>query len=80
MGLQVDVPGVRRRGEVIHGARVLGVAHVDDAEAFGEHVANIGVAAMHHDLHAVGSAALVAMAEDAHVARIVGLRQLGIHR
>src|SRR5438067_11149237 len=29
MGLQVDIPGVRWRGEVIHGARALGVAHVN---------------------------------------------------
>ena len=43
-------------------------------------MADVGVAAMHHDLHAVGPAALVAMGEDAHVARVIGFRQLRIHQ
>ena len=38
---------------------------------------DIGEAAMHHDLHAVGPAALVGVTDDAHVARVVRLRQLG---
>src|SRR5215467_392550 len=59
--------------------QVPGGADIDHAETLGEHVADIGVAAMHDDLHAVGPAALVAMADDAHVARVVGLRQVG-HR
>ena len=43
-------------------------------EALGEDVADVGVAAMHHDLHAVGAAALVAVADEAHVAGgVVGL-------
>ena len=79
MGLQMDVPGPRRRGQVVHRARALGVAYIDHAEALGEHVADIGIAAMHHDLHAVGPAALVGMADDAHVARVIGLRQVA-HR
>ena len=79
MGLQMDVPGPRRRGQVVHRARALGVAYIDHAETLGEHVADIGVAAMHHDLHAVGPAALVGMADDAHVARVIGFRQVG-HR
>src|ERR1700757_4053884 len=62
-----------------HRARALGVAYIDNAEALGEHVADIGIAAMHHELHAVGPAALVAMADDAHVARVIGFRQLA-HR
>ena len=80
MGLQMDVPGPRRRGQVVHRARALGVAYIDHAETLGEHVADIGVAAMHHDLHAVGPAALVAMADNAHVVRVVGLWQIGAHR
>jgi hypothetical protein len=43
-------------------------------------VTDIGVAAMHHDLHAVGPAALIAMRDDAHVVRIIWLRQVGTHR
>ena len=40
-------------------------------------MADIGVAAMHHDLHAVAAAALVAMADEAHVAgRVVGLGKI----
>ena len=77
MGLQVDIPGAGRRGEIIDRARTLGIAHVEHAKAFGEHVADIGVAAMHHDLHAVGPAALVAIGDDAHVACMIGLRQVG---
>ena len=37
----------------------------------------IGEAAMHHHLHAVGPAALVGVADDAHVARVIGFRKLG---
>src|SRR5262249_47026482 len=70
---------IRRRGEIVHRARALGVAHVDDAEAFGEHVADISVATMHHDLYAVGPAALVAMGDDAHIARVVRRRQIVAH-
>ena len=40
-------------------------------------MSDIGEAAMHHDLHAVGPAALIGMADDAHVARVIGLRQVG---
>jgi hypothetical protein len=79
MGLQVDIPGAGRRGEVVHRARALGVAHVQHAEAFRKHMTDIGVAAMHHDLHAVGPAALVAMGKDAHVARVIRFRQVGTH-
>src|SRR5262249_36000712 len=61
--------------QVIHRARALGVADIDHAKTLGEHLADIGIATMHHDLHAVGPAALVGMADDAHVARVVGLRQ-----
>ena len=76
MRLQMDVPGVRRRGKIVHRARIFRIAHVDDGKALGEHVADIGVAAMHHDLHAVGPAALIGVADEAHVARVVGLRQV----
>jgi hypothetical protein len=40
-------------------------------------MADIGEAAMHHDLHAVGATALIAMADEAHVARgMVGLGEI----
>jgi hypothetical protein len=76
MRLQMDVPGAWRRGEIIYGTRVLRIAHVDDRKAFREHVADIGVAAMNHDLHAVGPPALIGMADEPHVARMIGLRQI----
>src|SRR6516165_7162833 len=50
---------------------LLGVAYIDTAKALGEHVADIGVAVMHHDLHAIGPAALVGVADDAHAARVI---------
>jgi hypothetical protein len=80
VGLKMDVPRAGRGGDVLDRARILGIAHVDDAEAFREHVPDIGVAAVHHDLDAVGPAALIAMADEAHVVRVVRFRQLGIHR
>ena len=74
MRLQVQRPGVRRRGDVFHDLRVARVAHVDDGEALREDVPDIGVAAMHHDLHAVAAAALIAVADEAHVVGgVVGL-------
>ena len=69
----------RCRREVVHGARPLGIAHIDDAESFGEHAADVGDAAMHHDLHAVRSAALLAMGDEAHVARVIRFRQVHAH-
>ena len=39
-------------------------------------MADIGKAAMHHHLHAVGPAALIGVADDAHVARVVGFREI----
>ena len=36
---------------------------------------DIGIAAMHHDLHAIRAAALVAISDQAHVLGIVGLRR-----
>src|SRR5436190_1796570 len=73
----MDVPRARRSRKIVHGTQVRGIARVDDTEAFREHVSHIGMAAMHHDLHAVGPAALVAMADDAQIARIVGFWQVG---
>ena len=80
MRLQMDIPGAGRCGEIIHGARIFRVAHVDHAEAFGEHVSDIGEAAMHHDLHAVGPAALIGMADQPHIARVIWFREFWAHR
>ena len=56
MGLQMKGARIGRRGEEIDRARVARVAHIDDGKAVAEHVADIGVALVHHDLHAVAVA------------------------
>jgi hypothetical protein len=76
MGLKMDVPCVRRRGHVFDRARILRVANVNHAEALREHVANIGVAVVDHELDPVGTAALIGMANDPHVLREVWLGQI----
>ena len=76
--LQMQAPGVMRGGDVLHRFRVLRIAHVDHRKALREDVPDIGVAAMHHDLHAVRAAALVAIADQAHVLGIVGLREIAV--
>src|SRR6478752_384844 len=73
----MDVPGICRRSDIIDRARVSGVAHVDHGKALGEHMPDIGEAAMHHHLHAIGPAALIGMADNAHVACVIGFRQAG---
>src|SRR5581483_382987 len=79
MRLQVDGPGVRWCRNIVHRARMFRIAHVENAEALGEHVADIGVAAMHHDLHTVGPAALIAVRDEPHIACMVGLGKIA-HR
>ena len=80
MGLQVDVPGAGRRRDMVDGSRAFGIAYIDHAEALREHVPDIGVATMHHDLDAVGPTALVAPADKAQVVGVVGSREIGAHR
>jgi hypothetical protein len=72
--LQVDVPGVGGGRHIGCRRRVPRIAHVDHAEALGEHVAGIGVATMHHQLHAIRAAALVAVADQPQVAGVVRYR------
>jgi hypothetical protein len=68
MGLEVDGAGVGRAGHEDNGPRVLRVAHIDDADAVRIAVADIGVAAMHHDLNAVATPALVGVTDELDVA------------
>ena len=57
------------------------VADVDDGKSLGEDMADIGVAAVHHDLHAVAAPVLIAVADEAHVlGRVVGFGQGVGHR
>ena len=46
-----------------------GIAHVDGGDAVREAVADVGVTAVHHDLHAVAAAAEVGMADELDIAR-----------
>src|SRR5262249_4043738 len=69
VGLEMDRTGVGRAGEEGHRLRALGIAHVDDRDAVREAMADIGIAAVDHDLNAVATAALVAVGEEADVAR-----------
>src|SRR5262249_61856592 len=56
-------------GDEVDGLRVLRIAHVDDGDAVAEAEAHIGIATMHHDLHAVAAPALVAVTDELDVAR-----------
>src|SRR5260221_7466927 len=62
--LQVKRARARRAGDEVDNLRVLRVAHVDGGDAVAEAVADVGVAAMHHDLHAVAPAAEVGVADE----------------
>src|SRR5260221_2312396 len=62
--LQVESASSRRAGDEVDHLRILRVAHVDGGDAVAEAVADVGVAAMHHDLHAVALATEIAMADE----------------
>src|SRR5580698_3803323 len=57
-GLQMMRPGVWRARQKIDRLRVLRVAHIDDGDAVGKAVADIGKALIDHDLHAITAAML----------------------
>src|ERR1700689_2223989 len=65
--LQVMRARVRRTGDEIHRLRIFRIAHIDDGDAVGKTMADIGETAVDHDLHAVAAAALVAMTEEFYV-------------
>ena len=77
--LEMDGPGVFRRGDVGHVAGILRVACVYDRESLRPRMGDIGIAAMDHDLKAVAAAANVGMADEAHVAGKIRLRQVAAH-
>ena len=81
MGLQMQVPGVGRCGKILAGLGFPRIADIDHAEAVGEEMPDIGETALDHDLHGIGPAALVAMADQLHVLRVLRRRQRGVtHR
>src|SRR5262249_55337132 len=67
--LEVDGARARRAGDEFDGLWRLGIAHIDDGNTVAEAVADVGEAAVHHDLDAVGAAAEVRMADERDVAR-----------
>src|SRR5579864_3838860 len=69
MGLEMNCAGVGWTGEKGDMRRMLWVAHVDDADAVRKAVADIGIAAVHHDLDAVAAPALVGASDELDVAR-----------
>ena len=74
VGLEVDGPRVGRTGDELDRPRVRGIADVHDRDSVAEGLADVGVAAMDHDLDAVAPAALVGMADEPDVGRRDGTR------
>src|SRR5712671_823225 len=68
MGLEMDGAGVGRAGQEGDGPRVLRIPHVENADTVRIAVADIGIAAVHHDLDAVAAPALVGVADELDVA------------
>src|SRR5271166_1483253 len=64
----MDSTGVRGAGQEGDGPRVFRVAHVDNADAVRISVADIGIAAMDHDLNTVAAPTLVGVADELDVA------------
>ena len=76
IALKHDSAMLEHGKDVVYSAGFPDVPHVDDRETFREHVPHIGKTAMHHQLDAVGSTTLVAMADQSHVAGVVWFRQV----
>lgn len=75
MGLQVEGARAGRTGVEIENLRVPGIADVDRGDAVAEPMADIGEAAMDHDLHAVAAPTKIRMADE-----LDALGCHGIHR
>ena len=73
--VSLQVKGARAGGtsDEIEHPRVCRIAHVQGGDAVAEPVPDIGVAAMHHDLHPVAAAAKVRMADELDVAGCSGI-------
>src|SRR5260370_41703928 len=72
-------PRVRRAGQEVDGLGMLGIPHVYHGDAHAEGIADIGVAAVHHDLDTVGVPALVGMTDEFNVSRGVRLHGASLH-
>ncbi|SAY10139.1 Uncharacterised protein [Klebsiella quasipneumoniae] len=70
MRLEVHVPGARRRGNIVDRAGPGRIANIDHGKTLRHHMADIGESAVHHQLDAVRTTALVAMADQPHIAAV----------
>src|SRR3974377_43441 len=60
--------GPGRAGNEVDDLRMLGITNVKGGDAIAEPMANVCVAAMHHDLNAVGAAVHVGVANELDIA------------
>ena len=74
MRLEMHVPGARRRGNIVDGGGPGRIANIDHGKTLRHHMADIGESAVHHQLHAVRTTALIAMANQPHIAAVFGGR------
>lgn len=70
MRLEMHIPGTRRRRHVSCGFWFFRVAHIHYRKALRHHMADIGETAVYHQLHAVRATALIAMANQPHIAAV----------
>ena len=70
MRLKMNVPGAGRRGHIACRFGMFRVAHVHNGKALRDHMPDVRETAMHHQLHAVRATALVAMANQPHIAAV----------
>ncbi|MND87412.1 hypothetical protein D3C80_794120 [compost metagenome] len=70
MSLKMHIPGARRRRHIARCFWIFRVAHVHNRKPLRHHMTDIGKAAMHHQLNAVRATALIAMADQPHIAAV----------
>ena len=73
--MRLDMQRARggRASDEIDNLGMLGVAHVERGDAVAEAVTDIGIAALHHDLNAVGMPVHIRMADEFDIAGRQGI-------
>ena len=64
MRLQVEGPGVRWGRQEVHRSGVLRISDIDDGDSVAEHMADVGMALVDHDLYTIPPAPLIRMTEE----------------
>ncbi|GAC1361224.1 MAG: hypothetical protein PVS3B3_31950 [Ktedonobacteraceae bacterium] len=59
MRLQMEGPGVRGGRQEVHWPGVLRISDIHDGDPIAEHVADVGMSLVNHDLDPVPSASLI---------------------